>query len=51
MRATDWTGPQVFQTVHWNMAWREKIMRMYHLLLYTTGLLPSLSALISVGVM
>ena len=33
--ATFWTGPQVFQTVHWNMAWREKMVRMYHLLEYT----------------
>ena len=32
---------QVFQTVHWNMAWKENIMRMYHRLLYTTGL-PSI---------
>ena len=38
LRATDSTGPQVFQTVHWNMAWKENIMRMYHLLLYTAGL-------------
>ena len=29
------TGPQVFHTVHWNKARKEKVKRMYHLLLYT----------------
>ena len=33
-RATFWTGPQVFQTVHWNMAWREKIRSMYSAVQY-----------------
>ena len=34
--ATDSTGPQVFQTVHWNIAWRENISKIYHLLEYTS---------------
>ena len=33
-KATFWTGPQVFQTVHY-MACREKIRRMYHRRPYT----------------
>ena len=34
-RATFWTGPQVFQTVHY-MACREKIRRMYRTVQYST---------------
>ena len=33
-RATFWTGPQVFQTVHWNMACREKIRSRYSTVQY-----------------
>ena len=36
-RATVSTGPQVFHTVHWNMACREKMSKMYHLLVYTVN--------------
>lgn len=42
--ATFWTGPQVFHTVHWNMAWREKMARMYHLLVYTLLVSTTLSS-------
>lgn len=36
-RATVSTGPQVFHSVHWNMACSEKMSRMYHRLLYTVN--------------
>ena len=44
-KATFSTGPQVFQTVHWNMASKEKSRRTYQRLVYTTGVMMSVNTM------